>query len=83
MRPLPMRSRSPRAEISEHRPSAAGTSGAPAAGLTPLHYLQEAPIRVIGPVTGRPYAFSGRRPLQMVDPRDAEALGRAALFRRG
>jgi hypothetical protein len=51
--------------------------------LTPLRYLQEAPIRVVGPVTGRPYAFSGARPLQMVDPRDAEALGRASLFRRG
>lgn len=56
---------------------------APPAGLAALHYLQEAPIRVMGPVTGRPYAFSGSRPVQMVDARDAQMLGRAALFRVG
>jgi hypothetical protein len=78
-----MRTHSPRPEVADHRSSTAAGPGAPVAGLTPLRYLQEAPIRVVGPVTGRPYAFSGARPLQMVDPRDAEALGRASLFRRG
>jgi len=52
-------------------------------GLATLRYLQSAPIRVVGPATGRAYAFSGSRPIQMVDPRDAEILGRAALFQRG
>ncbi|HSZ51539.1 MAG TPA: hypothetical protein VK801_08195 [Caulobacteraceae bacterium] len=51
-------------------------------GLAALRYLQQAPIRVLGPATGRAYAFSGSRPVQMVDVRDAEILGRAALFRR-
>jgi hypothetical protein len=48
-----------------------------------LRYLQEAPIRVLGPATGRAYAFSGARPVQMVDSRDAQLLARATLFRLG
>jgi len=35
---------------------------------------------VIGPATGRTYVFSGGRPVQMVDVRDAQMLGRAAIF---
>lgn len=75
------RTRSPRAAV-DPPPNPTGAPEAPFAGLTPLRYLQEAPIRVIGPATGRAYAFSGARPVQMVDSRDAVALGRAALFRR-
>ena len=52
----------------------------PIAGLARLRYLQEAAIRVIGPATGRTYVFSGGRPVQMVDVRDAQMLGRAAIF---
>jgi hypothetical protein len=74
-----------------HRPApsaatlAPSTQPPPAAtspgGLTALHYQQAAPIRVIGPTTGRVYAFSGSHPVQMVDIRDALVLGRSALFR--
>ena len=55
---------------------------APLAGLTALRYLQTEPIRVLGPATGRAYAFSGSRPVQMVDLRDADILARATLFSR-
>jgi hypothetical protein len=69
---------------SEQRSRArAATPAAPTAGPTLLRYLQQASIRVTGPVTGRPYAFSGARPVQMVDARDAQMLGRSALFRVG
>ena len=49
-------------------------------GLATLRYLQAAPIRVVGPATGRAYAFSASRPVQMVDARDAQILGRATVF---
>lgn len=47
-----------------------------------LHYLEMAVIRVWGPVTGRQYEFTGARPTQSVDPRDAAVLTRSGLFRR-
>ncbi|KAB2834153.1 MAG: hypothetical protein F9K48_06855 [Candidatus Brocadia sp.] len=47
-----------------------------------LHYLERSPILVQGPVTGRPYEFSGSRPDQSVDVRDAEALLRTRFFRK-
>lgn len=47
-----------------------------------LHYLERSPILVQGPVTGRPYEFSGARPDQSVDVRDAEALLRTRFFRK-
>jgi hypothetical protein len=37
---------------------------------------------VIGPATGRSYAFSGARPVQVVDARDADILARSTVFRR-
>ena len=46
-----------------------------------LHYLENSPIRVRGPVTGRQYDFSGLRPVQAVDTRDASALLRTRFFR--
>ena len=46
-----------------------------------LRYLENSPIRVRGPVTGRQYGFSGSRPVQAVDPRDASALLRTPFFR--
>jgi hypothetical protein len=47
-----------------------------------LHYMETSAIRVRGPVTGRPYEFSGARPAQAVDPRDAAVLTRTGRFRR-
>ena len=52
-------------------------------GLATLRYLREEAIRVVGPVTGRAYTFSGARPVQWVDPRDARMLGRSAIFSLG
>lgn len=56
-------------------------TAATSSSLAALRYLQAAPIRVVGPATGRVYAFSGSRPLQMIDVRDAQLLARSALFR--
>ncbi len=47
-----------------------------------LRYLENSPIRVPGPVTGRQYEFSGARPVQAVDRRDAVALLRTRFFRQ-
>lgn len=47
-----------------------------------LRYLESSPILVRGPATGRQYQFSGTRPVQPVDARDAEALLRTRFFRR-
>ena len=49
--------------------------------LVILRYLENSPILVRGP-TGRQYEFSGARPSQSVDARDAEALLRTRFFRR-
>jgi hypothetical protein len=46
-----------------------------------LRYLENSPIRVLGPVTGRLYEFSGSRPVQSVDSRDAVPLSRTRFFR--
>jgi hypothetical protein len=43
---------------------AAGRANTYSAGLTALRYLQDAPIRVRGRVTGRTYAFSGVKPVK-------------------
>jgi hypothetical protein len=47
-----------------------------------LHYTEAEPIRVWGPVTGRPYDFSATQPLQSVEARDAAAFTRTSVFRR-
>ena len=47
-----------------------------------LYYSETAEIRVRGPVTGRPYVFSGSEPVQAVDARDAAILTRNGSFRR-
>jgi hypothetical protein len=77
-----MRTHAPRAAAADPQPAPPQGPGDSLIGLAALRYLQQAPIRVLGPATGRAYAFSGSRPVQMVDARDAEILGRAALFRR-
>jgi hypothetical protein len=47
-----------------------------------LHYLDTPAVRVWGPVTKRPYEFSGAQPIQPVDPRDAAVLASSRFFRR-
>jgi hypothetical protein len=48
-----------------------------------VRYLENSPIRVRGPVTGQQYEFSGSRPVQPVDARDASLLLQTRFFRRG
>ena len=65
-------------------PSAAA-SAPPTQGGFPtvlLDYFEAAPIRVRGPVTGRPYAFRPSGPAQPVDARDAAVLTRSRAFRQ-
>ena len=45
-----------------------------------LRYTETSPILVRGPVSGRQYEFSGSKPVQVVDPRDAAALLRTGFF---
>ncbi len=47
-----------------------------------LRYLQQSPVRVGGPVTGKRYDFSGAQPVLQVESRDAEALLRTGFFAR-
>lgn len=47
-----------------------------------LRYLQDRPILVRGPSTGRHYSFSGAQPLQAVHARDVDALVRTGVFAR-
>ena len=47
-----------------------------------LNYTESAAIRVRGPVTGRPYVFSGSQPSQAVDVRDAAVFARNSSFRQ-
>ncbi len=54
----------------------------PAYSSVILRYLENSPILVPGPVTGRQYEFSGARPVQAVDGRDAVALLRTRFFRQ-
>lgn len=63
--------------------SCCGTALAP---LTDQHrmevrYFGGRPIEVTGPATGSIYRFSGKAPLQLVDPRDAIQLNRSRAFR--
>jgi hypothetical protein len=45
-----------------------------------LRYTQASPILVRGPASGRQYQFSGSKPVQAVDARDAAALLRTGFF---
>jgi hypothetical protein len=70
----------------EGRPATPGNGqGAPSgsgAATTLLRYSETSPVRVVGPVTGRNYAFSGSAPVQAVAAQDAEALVATRFFRR-
>ncbi len=47
-----------------------------------VRYLENSPIRVCGPASGMDYEFSGSRPVQLVDARDASSLLNTRFFRR-
>ena len=47
-----------------------------------VRYLENSPIRVRGLVSGMNYEFSGARPIQQVDARDAPSLLSTRFFRR-
>ncbi len=51
-------------------------------GSVLIRYIEDVAIRVQGPETGRSYEFSGDRPVQPVDARDAVALLNTRHFRR-
>jgi hypothetical protein len=70
--------------ITPRRGSRASSRRPPQApfGALSLRYLENAPIRVQGPVTGTPYDFSGVHPIRTVDARDAPALLHTRLFRQ-
>ena len=52
-------------------------------GSVLIRYIEDIAIRVQGPETGRRYEFSGDRPVQPVDARDAVALlNNVVHFRR-
>ena len=66
------------------RPSIPGAvaAQAPSYGPVRLRYLENSPVRVRGPVTGRHYDFSASRPIQAVDPSDAVPLLRTRFFQQ-
>lgn len=47
-----------------------------------VRYLEKSPIRVRGVASGMSYEFSGSRPVQQVDARDASSLLNTRFFRR-
>ena len=69
--------------IGGHTQGRTMTTSSAAYAAVILHYLERSPILVRGSVTGRPYEFSGSRPDQSVDVRDAESLLRTRFFRKG
>ena len=62
-------------------PSLAGAAPRATNAAVNLNYVAGSPVRVRGAVTGRQYDFSGLRPTQAVDARDAAGLLRTSLFR--
>jgi len=57
------------------------TTSAPHSSIS-VRYLEKSPIRVRGLVSGMSYEFSGSRPVQPVDARDALSLLNTRFFRR-
>jgi hypothetical protein len=47
-----------------------------------IRYLENSPVRVRGQVSGMYYEFSGSRPVQPVEARDASSLLNTRFFRR-
>jgi hypothetical protein len=50
-------------------------------GMVEIRYVEQSPVVVRGPVTGRTYQFSSAAPIQKVHGSDAEALIRTRFFR--
>jgi hypothetical protein len=48
-----------------------------------LRYAGSERVVFAGPVTGKPYAFSGKGSMQSVDVRDAVQMLRMSKFERG
>lgn len=67
-----------RQQVPVHTPS---VQPLPSHSSVVLRYTETSPILVRGPVSGRQYQFSGLKPLQPVDARDAAALLRTGFFR--
>lgn len=65
-----------------HSPQQEGFDSSPVNSGVVLRYLENSPILVRGPVSGRQYQFSGSHPDQVVDARDVESLLRTRFFRR-
>ena len=63
------------------QPHAATATSAPYSSIS-VRYLENSPIRVRGAVTSMHYEFSGSRPVQQVDARDASSLLNTRFFRR-
>lgn len=63
--------------------SCCGKKKAPMTDRHRIHvrYLGGRPIEITGPATGYVYRFSGKAPLQLVDPRDAVRIARSRGFR--
>jgi hypothetical protein len=76
---LPLNSASP--QIGSILPQAAATPSMPRHSIG-IRYLEKAPIRVRGVVSGVCYEFSGSYPVQQVDSRDSPSLLGTRFFRR-
>lgn len=63
-------------------PAGVSAQASAATSQVSLRYLESSPVRVRGPVTGIHYKFSGTRPIEAVDARDAPALMRTRFFRQ-
>ena len=68
--------------LAQGRPLPANLPDAGPRPTTSLRYADTSPIRVRGAVTGMSYEFSGVRPVQQVDARDAASLLNTRFFRR-
>jgi hypothetical protein len=68
-----------RSQVTAHTQSA---QPLPRHSSVALRYTQASPTLVRGPASGRHYQFSGSKPVQTVDPRDAAALLRTGFFRQ-
>jgi hypothetical protein len=70
--------------VSRQRPPGATTTAQPRqatpSAIARIKYLSASNIVVLGPATGRKYAFSAGSPIQSVDARDAAALLRTRQF---
>jgi hypothetical protein len=56
------------------------TQPLPSQSSVAIRYTETSPILVLGPASGRRYQFSGAKPVQTVEARDAAALLRTRFF---